>query len=82
MKSIMAAKWQDEFTPVDYPQQWLENVITIAPGESIQQAIDAASEAGGGGVYLKAGIHPLEQTLLLKSKVSLAGEGRERTILQ
>ncbi len=82
VKTIMAEKWADEFHPVDYPEQWLENVITVAPGESIQQAIDAANEAGGGVVFLKAGVHPLSETLFLKSRVSLVGEGRERTILQ
>ncbi|MDF7808113.1 glycosyl hydrolase family 28-related protein [Pontiellaceae bacterium B12219] len=82
VQSIMTAKWQDEFKHVEYPQQWLNHVITVTPGESIQEAIDSASEAGGGVVHLKAGVHPLEQSLILKSKVSIVGEGRERTILQ
>ncbi|MEI6892402.1 MAG: glycosyl hydrolase family 28-related protein [Pontiella sp.] len=80
--SLMSDKWGNEFKPVDYPVQFLDRIFEVEPGESIQQAIDAASEGGGGVVYLRAGVHPLEQTLFLKSKVSLVGDGRERTILQ
>lgn len=80
--TIMKAKWGDEFVFAAYPQQVLDRVIDVAPGESIQAAIDAAGAAGGGVVHLKAGVHPLAQTLFLKSKVSLVGDGRERTILQ
>lgn len=80
--SIMAEKWQDGFVHVQYPKQFLDEVVVVSPGESIQAAIDAASKAGGGVVQLEAGIHPISETLVLKSKVTIVGEGRERTILQ
>jgi hypothetical protein len=80
--TIMAAKWGDEFVHAQYPQQVLDNVIDVGPGESIQAAIDSVSAAGGGVVHLKAGVHPIKQTLILKSHVSIVGDGRERTILQ
>jgi hypothetical protein len=79
--SIMSVKWSNEFIHVEYPQQWLENVITVNPGEPIQAAIDDANEAGGGIVLLKEGVHVLEGTITLKSKVTIAGEGKEKTIL-
>ncbi|MGJ8654429.1 MAG: right-handed parallel beta-helix repeat-containing protein [Opitutaceae bacterium] len=80
--SIMAAKWQDNFVHVQYPEQFLNKAIVVSPGESIQAAIDAANKAGGGVVQLQAGIHPISETISLKSRVSIVGEGRERTILQ
>lgn len=46
VQSIMTAKWQDEFKHIEYPHQWLNHVISVAPGESIQEAIDSASDAG------------------------------------
>lgn len=79
--SIMTAKWNDAFKHVEYPQQWLENVIFVEPGESIQAAIDAANEAGGGVVLLKEGEHVLDGTITLKSKVTIAGEGKDKTIV-
>ncbi len=82
VKTVMAAKWNDAFVHVEYPQQFLNNVMVVEPGESIQAAIDSAHDAGGGVVHLKAGVHPLEETLILKSRVSIVGDGRERTILQ
>jgi len=77
---IMAEKWNDAFQPVVYPKQWLDDVYSVNPGESIQSAIDAASVSGG-VVLLKEGVHVLEQTITLKGKVTLIGEGRERTVL-
>jgi hypothetical protein len=82
VQTIMSDKWQDGFKHVEYPKQVLDRVFEVEPGESIQQAIDSAAEAGGGVVHLKDGVHPIKQSLILKSKVSIVGEGRERTILQ
>ena len=79
--SIMSAKWSDDFIHVTYPRQWLDNVIVVAPGESIQAAIDTANSAGGGVVLLKEGTHLLDTTITLKSNITLTGEGRELTIL-
>lgn len=81
VKTIMASKWNDEFQHVQYPKQYLEKVFTVKPGESIQSAIDAANEAGGGVVFLKKGTHILAKSISLKSKVTLVGEGKTKTIL-
>ncbi|MDE5419075.1 glycoside hydrolase family 55 protein [Labilibaculum sp. DW002] len=80
--SIMTAKWGNDFKHADYPQQWLDNVIAVEPNEAIQAAIDKASEAGGGIVFLKEGVHILDSTITLKSNVTILGEGRDKTIIQ
>ena len=79
--SIMTEKWNNEFVHVEYPKQWLNNVITVNPGESIQSAIDTANKAGGGVVLLKEGTHILTNTITLKSSVTITGEGKLKTIL-
>lgn len=79
--AIMSDKWDDEFKHVEYPKQWLNNVIKVKPGESIQKAIDAVHSDGGGVVFLKKGTHVLESTLTLKGKITLVGEGRDKTII-
>ncbi|MDW5290308.1 right-handed parallel beta-helix repeat-containing protein [Formosa sp. PL04] len=82
VNTIMTEKWQDAFKHVDYPKQWLNNVITVNPGESLQDAIDKANSAGGGVVFLKKGTHVLEKTITLKGLVTIVGEGRDLTIIQ
>ncbi|WP_159023930.1 right-handed parallel beta-helix repeat-containing protein [Formosa sp. L2A11] len=82
VKTIMSEKWQDNFKHVEYPKQWLNNVITVNPGESLQAAIDQANAEGGGVVFLKKGIHLLHKTITLKGLVTLVGEGRDVTIIQ
>ncbi len=79
--SLIDDKWKDEFIHVEYPQQWLDNVITVNPGDNIQTAIDKAHMAGGGVVAISAGTHMLDTTLILKSKVTIIGEGRAQTVL-
>jgi len=55
--------------------------ITVSPGQSIQQALDAAAAGGGGKwVVVKAGVHTLSATLKIPSGVTLMGEG-DSTIL-
>lgn len=41
----------------------------------IQAAIDAANTAGGGIVFLKAGVYTIEESIIMKSYVVLRGEG-------
>ncbi|HVU56459.1 MAG TPA: right-handed parallel beta-helix repeat-containing protein [Puia sp.] len=54
---------------------------SIAPGQSIQQALDAAAtSAGSKWVVLKAGVHTFPATLKIPSGVTIMGEG-DSTIL-
>ncbi|WP_066219949.1 hypothetical protein [Formosa haliotis] len=79
--TIMQDKWNNAFKHVSYPEQFLDYVIEVSPGESIQSAIDTASAAGGGVVVVKKGIHYLEDTLLPRSNVTLVGERQAETII-
>jgi hypothetical protein len=49
--------------------------IAVAPGESIQNALDKLKAHGGGTVSLASGLHILPATLYLPSGVTLAGTG-------
>jgi parallel beta-helix repeat protein len=55
------------------------NSIKVAPGESIQSALDSAGKSGG-WVVLGKGLHTLPAMLKISSGVTLAGQGIE-TIL-
>ena len=79
--AVMSDKWNDDFKHVDYPKQWLQNVVEVKPGQSIQKAIDKVYNEGGGVVFLKKGTHILNSTITLKSNITLIGEGRDKTIL-
>ncbi|ALJ04717.1 hypothetical protein APS56_06045 [Pseudalgibacter alginicilyticus] len=80
--SIMSEKWNNDFKHVEYPKQWLDNIIKVKPGQSIQEAINQVYDEGGGVVFLKKGIHILDTTLTLKGKITLVGEGRDKTIVK
>ena len=49
--------------------------IAVAPGESIQDALDKLKANGGGTVSLAPGLHTLPATLRLHSGVTIAGTG-------
>ena len=49
--------------------------ITVAPGGSIQDALDKLKANGGGTLSLKAGLHVLPATLKLPSGVTIMGTG-------
>ncbi len=49
--------------------------IAVAPGESIQAALDKLKALGGGTVELASGLHALPATLRVPSKVTIAGAG-------
>ena len=80
--SIIADKWGDKFKHVEYPNQYFDTIKTVEPGDDIQSAIDSANSAGGGIVFLKAGTHTVNSGLKLRSKVTLCGEGRTKTIVK
>src|SRR3984957_4695299 len=48
--------------------------ITIAPGKSIQDALDKLGKSGG-TLSLKAGLHMLPETLIIPSGVTIVGSG-------
>jgi len=80
--TMIEERWKDEFQYVEYPQQFLDKVVSVQPGDDIQAAIDEVNSAGGGVVALSEGSYILENTLTLKSKVSIIGAGRAQTLLQ
>lgn len=77
--SLVDSKWKTGFSHVVYPTQNLDRVQIVAPGGSVQGAINAMAAGGGGVVILKAGTH--SGGVSLRSKVTLTGEGRARTTL-
>ncbi|MFJ9154148.1 immunoglobulin-like domain-containing protein [Streptomyces sp. NPDC102270] len=79
---LISQKWGTAFTPVTPPTQVLTREIPVAPGQSIQAAIDGVAAAGGGVVRLGAGVHPLTSPLNMQSTVTLVGAGQDRTVIQ
>lgn len=57
-----------------------ENIITVNPGQSVQEALDKAAQ-NNGWVLAKAGLHKLPATLKIPSGVTLSGEGIETILL-
>jgi len=56
-----------------------EDAIIVQPGESVQEALHAATKKGN-RVLLRNGVHKIKETLKLPSNVTLAGESKN-TIL-
>jgi len=54
-------------------------VARLKPGDDIHAAVQ---KAGAGVVLLAPGVHPLVKEIVMKSKVILRGEDREKTILE
>ncbi|MDG3006262.1 hypothetical protein [Paludisphaera mucosa] len=57
-------------------------VIDVAPGHPLQEAVDATAAAGGGTVRLAAGYYDIATTLRIPTNVTVAGAGRDRTVVQ
>lgn len=70
--SIIATTAGAQTTPTGAP---LAAAIAVAPGESIQNALDKLKANGGGAVSLAAGLHLLPATLKMPSGVTMAGTG-------
>jgi hypothetical protein len=51
------------------------NAISVAPGQSIQDALDKLKASGGGTLSLASGLHTLPATLRLPSGITIAGAG-------
>ncbi|MGJ8640014.1 MAG: right-handed parallel beta-helix repeat-containing protein [Opitutaceae bacterium] len=78
--AIIDEKWGDAFIHAEHPKQYFDKVITLKPGDDIQNAIDEAHAAGGGIVFLTAGNYEADD-LKLRSKVTLSGAGRTKTVV-
>ncbi len=57
------------------------DAIVIAPGESIQAALDKIKALGGGTVKLASGLHTLPATLRVPSGITIAGAGIDCELL-
>jgi len=79
--AIMADKWGDDFKHAEYPKQYLDNVITLNPGDDIQAAIDKVSSEGGGVVFLTEGVFETGD-LTIRSRVTISGVSRAKTIVK
>jgi parallel beta-helix repeat protein len=54
---------------------------TVSPGQSIQAALDAVGNAGGGTVYVNSGNYSISSTLLIPNGVTLKGSGATRPVI-
>ncbi|MGC3990860.1 MAG: right-handed parallel beta-helix repeat-containing protein [Chthoniobacteraceae bacterium] len=79
---IIAGHWGNDFSPIKLPVQTLDFVVHIAPGESVQAAIDKVKAHGGGVVALEAGVYPLTASIVVCDRLTLVGAGRDYTLLK
>jgi len=70
--STTAASAGAQAGPAESP---VATAVTVAPGESIQDALDKLKASGGGTINLTAGLHVLPATLKVPSGVTIAGSG-------
>ena len=56
-------------------------LITLAPGDSLQAAIDDLSQGDGGHIFLQSGTYTITSTLNLKSAIQIEGENTSTTII-
>lgn len=54
--------------------------LSVAPGESIQNAIEALNRDGGGKLFLQRGTHLVSSNITMYSKIMLVGETLDTTI--
>lgn len=57
-----------------------QNIISVAPGADIQNAIDAVYASGGGTVVLITGTHVVESDITLYPNITLEGETSGTTL--
>ncbi|MFR9621132.1 MAG: right-handed parallel beta-helix repeat-containing protein [Rikenellaceae bacterium] len=79
---IIAEKWGADFRYAQYPKQSFEVCVEVAPGESIQAAIDEVSSKGGGVVKLAEGVHVVNEMIAIKSGVTIMGAGIDKTTVK
>src|SRR3989338_4345007 len=56
-------------------------LITLAPGDSLQDAIDELALGDGGHILLQAGTYIIETAVNLKSSTQIIGENTSTTII-
>lgn len=54
---------------------------TVNPGQSIQAALDAVANAGGGTVYVTSGNHAVYSQCMVPNNVTIKGSGSTRPVL-
>lgn len=82
VNNLIAGRWSNQFTHVEYPQQNLANEVLVRPGESIQSAIDTVAAQGGGVVRLTEGVHTVASRINLKNLTTIVGAGRDHTAIR
>lgn len=82
VNNLIADRWSNQFTHVEYPQQNLANEVLVRPGESIQSAIDTVAAQGGGVVRLTEGVHTVATRINLKNLTTIVGAGRDHTVIR
>jgi parallel beta-helix repeat protein len=73
--SVYASREHDSLPGPRLELRFNEPSITVQPGQSVQDALDAMNALGGGRVLLAAGDHLVSQSLEVYSHITLAGEG-------
>jgi len=56
------------------------DAVSVAPGQSIQAALDSRARSGGGWVVMAKGLHTISASLRIPSGVTLAGQGRDTIV--
>ncbi|MCU0791256.1 MAG: right-handed parallel beta-helix repeat-containing protein [Opitutaceae bacterium] len=79
---LVESHWTTAYSPISTPRQSFDFTVSVAPGESIQAAIDLVGKRGGGIVALASGIHPLTSPLTLCDRLTLVGAGRDYTVIR
>lgn len=82
VKTLIADRWSNDFTHVEYPSQNIANEVLVHPGESIQSAVDTLAAQGGGVVRLTEGIHTVAAKINLKNIITIVGAGRDHTVIR
>lgn len=56
-------------------------LITLAPGDSLQNAIDDLNAIDGGKIFLQAGTYTVDSVINIKSSIQIEGENTSTTII-
>lgn len=76
--NIIGQSARESYTDYSNPRDF---VISVFPGDNIQDAIDTLSTLGRGTVLIRNGTHKVNYDIVLKSSVYLKGENAESAII-